>query len=84
MQERLVGLIAGKGGLYHADFFFAHFGVLRVSDLYREQLRIHSWQFWNERLPQNQVAMLERVESQHGHGTRSARSGLAVSSLISL
>ena len=51
-----------------------------MADLYRQQLRVHAWQFWNGRLPENQAAMLGRVESQHGHGTRSARSGLAVSS----
>ena len=80
LQKRLVGLIAGRRGLYHADPLFARFGVLKVGDLYRQQLRIHAWQFWNGRLPESQAALLGRVESQHGHGTRSARSGLAVGS----
>ena len=80
LQKRLVGLIAGRRGLYHADPLFARLGVLKVGDLYRQQLRVHAWQFWNGRLPEGQAAMLGRVGSQHGHGTRSARSGLAVSS----
>ena len=80
LQKRRVGLIVGKRGLYHADPLFARFGVLKEKDLYRQQLRVHAWQFWNGRLLANQVAMLGRVESQHGHGTRSARGGLAVGS----
>ena len=31
---------------------------------------------WNGRLPENQRAMLRRVEEVHGYGTRSARAGL--------
>ena len=30
LQKRLVGLIAGRRGLYHADPLFARFGVLKV------------------------------------------------------
>ena len=56
----------------------ARFGVLKVGDLYRQQVRVHAWKFWNGRLPENQAAMLGRVGSLHGHATRSAQSGLVV------
>ena len=54
--------------------------MLKLGDLYRQQLRVHAWRFWNRRLPVNQQAMLGRVEDVHGYGTRSARAGLHVSS----
>ena len=60
-QKRFVGLMAGKTKRYHADPLFARYGILKVGDLYREQLRIYAWQFWNGRLPQAQAAMLERL-----------------------
>jgi hypothetical protein len=47
-----------------------------MGDLYR--LMLHSWKFWNGRLPDSQVAMLRRAGELHSHGIRSARSGLAV------
>ena len=73
--------MAGKHGIYHADPLFARFGVLKVGDLYRQQVRVHAWKFWNGRLPENQAAMLQRVDERHGHGTRAARGGgLALSS----
>ena len=81
LQKRFVGLMAGKRGIYHADPLFARFGVLKVGDLYRQQVRVHAWKFWNGRLPENQAAMLQRVDERHGHGTRAARGGgLALSS----
>ena len=58
----------------------ADFGMLKVGDLYRQQLRVHAWRFWRGRLPENQAAMLGRVGSVHGHATRSARVGLFLSS----
>ena len=53
--------------------------MLKVGDLYRQQLRVHAWQFWNGRLPGNQAAMLSRVGAVHTHATRSAGAGLFVS-----
>ena len=79
-KKRFVGLMAGKTYRYHADPLFARYGVLKVGDLYRQQLRIHAWQFWNRCLPQAQAAMLERVSQAHGHGTRLARRGMFISS----
>ena len=73
------GLVAGVLGRYHADQLFARHGMLKVGDLYRQQLRAHAWQFWNGRLPENQVAMLSRTCDVHGHATLSARSGLFLS-----
>ena len=48
--------------------------------LYRQQLRVHAWRFWNGRLPENQAAMLSRVSEVHGYGTRSARAGIHLAS----
>ena len=73
------GLIAGKRGRYHADPLLAQYGMLKVEDLYRQQLRVHAWRFWNGRLPVNQAAMLGRIEGVHGYGTRAARAGLYLS-----
>ena len=78
-QKRLMGLIAGKTGWYHADPIFAAQGILKIEDLYRQQLRIYAWQFWNKRLPENQAALLNRVGEMHQYGTRSAKKGLFMS-----
>ena len=78
-QKRLAGLIAGRSGMFHADPLLAQHGMLKVEDLYRQQLRVHAWRFWNGRLPENQAAMLGRTEGVHGYGTRSARAGLYLS-----
>jgi hypothetical protein len=80
LQKRFVGLIAGKGGWYHADPLFAEYGILKVGDLYRQQLRLHAWKFYNGKLPDGQMATLRRADELHGYGTRSARSGLVVGS----
>ena len=79
-QKRFAGLIAGVRGRYHADPLFSRFAMLKVGDLYRQQLRVHAWKFWNGRLPENQAAMLQRVGGVHGHATRSARGGIHVGS----
>ena len=54
-------------------------GMLKVEDLYRQQLRVHAWRFWRGRLPENQAAMLGRIDGVHGYGTRAARGGLYLS-----
>ena len=77
-QKRFAGLVAGKRRGYHSDPLFAQFGMLKVSDLYRQQLRIHAWRFWNKQLPANQAAMLNRASDVHRYPTRSAGSGLAL------
>ena len=78
-QKRFAGLVAGVSGRYHADPLFARHGMLKVGDLYRQQLRAHAWRFWNGRLPGNQAAMFSRTGDVHAHATRSARSGLFLS-----
>ena len=78
-QKRFAGLVAGKRGRYHADPLLAQYGMLKVGDLYKQQLRVHAWRFWKGRLPENQAAMLGRIEGVHGYGTRSARGGLYLS-----
>ena len=42
-------------------------------------MRVHAWRFWKGMLPASQAAMLGRVGGVHGHGTRSARTGLFLS-----
>ena len=79
LQKRFMGLMAEKRGRFHADPLFSEYGVLKIKDLYRQQLRIHGWQFWRGRLPQGQAAMLGRVENTHGHNTRAARTGIYLS-----
>jgi hypothetical protein len=73
-------MIAGKGVLYHANPLFSGYGVLKVGDLYRQQLRLHAWTFCNGRLPDSQIATLRRVDESQGYGTRSTRSGLVMDS----
>ena len=57
----------------------AEHSILKIADLYRQQLRVHAWRFWNGRLPSNQAAMLGRVGEIHNYSTRSARTGLFIS-----
>ena len=73
-------MVAGKKGRYHADPLLSQYGMLKVGDLYRQQLRVHAWQFWHGRLPENQAAMLGRIDGVHGHRTRAAGTGLCLSS----
>lgn len=77
-QKKFVGLIAQARTKYHADPLFAKYGILKIDDLYRQQLRMHAWQFWNGCLPENQAAMFHRTTTLHGHATRSAGSGISV------
>jgi hypothetical protein len=79
LQKRFLGIITGKGGRYNADPLFAKYGILKVGDLYRQQLRMHAWKFHNDRLPDSQAAMVARVGESHSYGTRAACSGLVVS-----
>ena len=78
-QKQFARLSAGRRGRCHADPLFAQLGMLKVGDLYRQQLRAHAWRFWRGMLPPNQASMLGRVGDVHGHATRAARSGLFVS-----
>ena len=79
-QKRFLGLISHQRGRYHSDPLFSKLSVLKIHDLYRQQLRIHGWKFMKGRLPENQVAMLSRVSDMHTHNTRSSKSGLYMSS----
>ena len=78
LQKRFVGMAAGCGRRVHTDPLFAKFGVLKIGDLYKQQLRIHGWQFWNGRLPIGQAVMLQRVSDTHRYGTRATGSNLAI------
>jgi hypothetical protein len=79
LQKRFMGIIAGQGSRYYADPLFAKYGILKVGDLYRQQLRMYAWKFHNGRLPDSQEDMLARVGESHSYGTRAAHSGLVVS-----
>ena len=77
-QKRFAGMVAGKRGLYHSDPLFARYGMLKIGDLYRQQLRTHAWRFWYGQLPAGQAAMLDRSGDVHRYATRSARAGMAL------
>jgi hypothetical protein len=79
LQKRFVGIIAGKVGRYHAYPLFAKYGILKVGDLYRQQLRMHAWKFHSDRLPDSQAVILARVGEYHSYRTRAVSSGLVVS-----
>jgi hypothetical protein len=78
LQKRFVGIIAAQGGRYHADPLFAKYGILKVGNRYRQQLRMHASKFHNDRLPDSQAAMLAWVGESHRYGMRMARSRLVV------
>ena len=78
-QKQFAGMIAGKYGKYHADPLFSRFGMLKIEDLYKQQLRIHAWQCWNKLLPENQTAILHKVSDTHSYSTRSAELGFSLS-----
>ena len=71
-QKKFVGMIAEARTKHHSDPLFARYGILKIDDLYRQQLRTHAWQFWNGHLPESQAAMFQRTTTLHGHLTRSA------------
>ena len=47
--------------------------------MYKQQLRVHAWKFRNGRLPENQANMLSNISSVHRYATRSAQTGLFIS-----
>ena len=69
-------MISEQRGRYHADPLFAKYGILKIGDLYKQQLRVHAWQFWNDSLPENQSSIYQRVTEIHNHATRAAGSGI--------
>ena len=75
-QKSFARLAAGRGRGAHADPLLADQGMLKIGDLYKQQLRIHAWQFWNGKLPVSQASMLSRAEEVHNHATRAAERGL--------
>ena len=77
-QKRFAGLVAGVRGRYHADPLFARHKMLKLEDLYKLQLRVYGWKFWNDQLPRGQAALLDKASDIHGHATRSANSGLYI------
>ena len=80
LQKKLVGIILGKAGRYHADLLFGDLQILKIDDLYRQQLRVHAWKFWNGKLPSSQAQALSRICEAHEHRTRAAERGIAIGS----
>ena len=78
LQKKFVGIIAGKRERYHADPLFAGLQILKIDDLYRQQLRVHAWKFWNGKLPGCQAQALSKSSEVHGHDTRAAQKGLSI------
>ena len=78
-QKRLVGMMAGQSGSFHSDPVFSQLGILKIDDLYKQQLRVYGWRSMKNRLPESQAAMLSKVCQIHTHNTRSAGTGLFVS-----
>ena len=72
-------MITGARGRYHSDPLFSELRILKINDLYRQQLRVHAWKFSKGRLPENQRNMLNKVSDVHQYNTRAARTGLFVS-----
>ena len=77
-QKKFVGMISQIKGRYHSDPLFAKFGMLKIDDLYRQQLRMYAWKYWNGGLPKAPASMFQRTTERHGHATRSAGSGIAI------
>ena len=75
-QKRIIGMIEGAQGRYHADPGFSKLGILKIEDLYKQQLRVHAWHFSKNQLPKNQAAMLVKAKDVHRYGTRAAEKGL--------
>ena len=79
-QKKILGMIEGTRGRYHADPVFHKLGILKIEDIYKQQLRVHAWQFANEKLPTNQADMLRKVRDSHKYGTRASERGLILCS----
>ena len=77
-QKRFACMIGNRPGRTHSDPLFAEFGMLKIDDMYKQQLRMHAWQFWNGRLPEGQAAMLEKTADTHRYTTRAAGCGISL------
>ena len=74
-----MGLIADAKGKYHSDPFFCKYNILKIQDLYKQQLQVQAWKFTKGKQSVSQVAMFNKVSDVHGHNTRSAKTGLFIS-----
>ena len=64
-QKKFAGMVAAKSGVYHSDPIFSQYNILKIPDLYKQQVRVYAWKFLKNRLPRNQTAMLSRVSQVH-------------------
>ena len=78
LQKKLVGIISGKRDRYHSDPLFASLQILKIDDLYRQQLRVHAWKFWNGKLPSGQAQALSKLSEVHTHNTRAAQKEISI------
>ena len=71
-QKTIMSMIEGSGRRNHSEPIFYELGILKIDDLYRQQLRIHAWKFSRGMLPENQRAMLCMVRDTHNYETRAS------------
>ena len=57
----------------HADPLFARLHILKIGDLFDQQLRLFSYKSYYNKLPGEMVALLDKVGDSHSHDTRGAR-----------
>ena len=79
-QKKFARMITGKMGRTHSDPAFFDVSMLKIGDLYRQQLRVHAWHFWNGLLPENQTNFFNKTAEVHSYSTRRAENGMALCS----
>ena len=80
-QKRFASLVSSgrRNKKEHSDPLFFKSGIMKIDDLYRQQLRVHAWHFWNGQLPEAQAEMFHRVRDVHSYNTRASESEVSVS-----
>ena len=63
------------------SWLLSRHGMLKIGDLYRQEVQVHAWRFCNGRLLENMAAMLSRGGDVHEYATRVALSGIFFSRL---
>ena len=71
-QKTIASMIEGSGNKNHSEPVFHKLGILKIDDMYRQQLRIHAWKFSRGKLPVSQSNMLCMVRDTHNYETRAS------------
>ena len=69
-------LSESKNPISHADPLFAKLAVLKIDDLYTQQVRLFSYKLSRGLLPSGVSSLFDKVK--HTHGTRGASNNLFV------